>query len=71
MKGFVKAVIILAKSLNRIAKSLEGLLELYRLKCSSEGIEVYQKSKNPHDDEVVISYGSAQPVSPLEFWRNK
>ena len=72
MKAFLRAVVILSKSLNRIARALEGLLELYRLDCRARGIEVYAPSKNAKDDEITISYDVKMPSGPSDyrdFWR--
>jgi len=71
MKPFIKAILLLAKVLGRIAKSLEEILELYRLDCQLRGIYIVKPSKNKHEDEVEISYGVKEPASSLDFWREK
>jgi len=71
MKPFLKAVVILSRSLGRIAIALEGILELYRADCSSRGVQIYHPSENKLEDSVEISYGAKIPSSPMENWRNK
>lgn len=67
MKKFSRAILLFAfqfRSLARIARSLESMLDLYSLDCASRGIIMGEK--NPKYDEVEIAYGVPPPSERTE-----
>lgn len=67
MKRLTSAVILFAfqfRSLGRIARCLESMLDLYRADCASRGVMLGMK--NPPRDEVEIAYGEKLPSERSE-----
>lgn len=58
MKRLSRAILLFAfqfRSLGRIARCLESMLELYTADCLARGVQLGMK--NPPRDEVEIAYG--------------
>lgn len=62
MKRLTRAVLLFAiqfRSLARIARCLESMLDLYRADCAARGVML--GIPNPPRDEVEIAYGAPPP----------
>lgn len=59
-----RAILLFARSLNRIAKSLEHIETLYRMDCEARGIVETQKGVH---DMIEVSYES-KPETLEDIW---